>query len=392
LRLIHTSDWHLGRHLKGKDRTPEIEFTLQELLRQAKELEVNAVLIAGDIFETSNPPAEAERVAYQFFEGLQTAKIPAIAIAGNHDSASRFDGIANLLSLAGVQILGKPRRVNQGGLITLETSNGKLRVGAMPFASERRLLTVENLWTMNELEQIQHYRDRVNYLLKNLATGFQDDSVNILMAHLTIDGARLANSEARHHSKESYALAGQSLPAEAQYIALGHIHKPQQIPVAAPTYYSGSLIQVDFGETGEDKGFYLIDVEPGSPAKPEFISIPCQKPLQIVECELSDYEEKLESLRDYSGYLKVIIKLQTPQMGLADKIRKICGGKVLQIEPSYPEVKPNQEKSVSREDFDPVEEFKRYFQDVLKTTPNSAVVAKFEQLYKEIKETQDATT
>lgn len=392
MRLIHTSDWHLGRHLKGKDRTPEIEFALQQLLRQAKELEVDAVLIAGDIFETSNPPAEAERVAYQFFEGLRTAKIPAIAIAGNHDSASRFDGIANLVSLAGVHILGKPRNVKQGGLISLETPNGRLRVAAMPFASERRLLTVENLWTMNELEQIGNYKERLSNCLNNLASGFQDDSVNIFMAHLTIDGARLANSEARHHTKETYALAGQSLPAEAQYIALGHIHKSQQIPVAAPTYYSGSLIQVDFGEAGEDKGFYLIDVEPGSPANPEFISIPCQKPLQIIECELSDYEEKLESLRDYSGYLKVIIKLQTPQIGLADKIRKICGDKVLQIEPSYPEVKPNQEKSVSREDFDPVEEFKRYFQDVLNTTPNSAVVAKFEQLYKEIKETQDATT
>ncbi|MDH6084103.1 exonuclease SbcCD subunit D [Umezakia ovalisporum] len=393
MRLIHTSDWHLGRNLKGKERTPEIEFALKELLRQAQELEVDAVLIAGDIFETSNPPPEAERVAYQFFKGLQTAKIPAIAIAGNHDSASRFDGIANLLALAGVQILGKPRRVNQGGLISLETSNGKLRVAAMPFASERRLLTVENLWTMDELDQINHYRERVGYLLNKLATGFQDDSVNILMAHLTIDGARLAQSEARHHTKETYALAGQSLPAEAQYIALGHIHKPQQIPVAAPTYYSGSLIQVDFGEAGEDKGFYLIDVEPGSPAKkPEFISIPCQKPLHIIECELSDYEEKLEPYQDYSGYLKVIINLQTPQPGLTDKIRKICGDKVLQIQPRYPEVKSNQQKSVNQEEFDPIEEFKRYFQEELNTTPTPAVVAKFEELYKEIKETQDATT
>ncbi|MBH8566594.1 exonuclease subunit SbcD [Nostoc sp. CENA67] len=393
MRLIHTSDWHLGRNLKGKERTSEIEFALKELLRQAKELEVDAVLIAGDIFETSNPPAEAERVFFQFFEGLQNAKIPAVAIAGNHDSASRLDNLANLLSLAGVRILGKPRRVNQGGLITLETPNGKLRVAAMPFASERRLLTVENLWLMGELEQINHYRERVGYLLNNLTTGFRDDSVNIIMAHLTLDGARLANSEARHHTKETYALAGQSLPAEAQYIALGHIHKPQQIPIAAPTYYSGSLIQVDFGEAGEDKGFYLIDVEPGSPVKkPEFISIPCQKPLQIVECELRDYEEKLEPLRDYSGYLKVIINLQTQQTGLADKIRKICGDKVLQIELRIPQVESKRKKSVNPEEFDPVAEFKLYFQEELNTTPNPAVIARFAELYKEIKETQDATT
>ncbi|MDF5711251.1 MAG: exonuclease SbcCD subunit D [Nostoc sp. S4] len=392
MRLIHTSDWHLGRHLKGKDRTPEIEFALQELLRQAKELEVDAVLIAGDIFETPNPPSEAERVAYQFFEGLRTAQIPAIAIAGNHDSASRFDGIANLVSLAGVHILGKPRSVKQGGLISLETPNGRLCIAAMPFASERRLLTVENLWTMNELEQIGNYKERLSKCLNNLASGFQDDSVNIFMAHLTIDGARLANSEARHHTKETYALAGQSLPAEAQYIALGHIHKSQEIPIAAPTYYSGSLIQVDFGEAEEDKGFYLINVELGTPAKkPEFISIPCEKPLKIVECELSDYEEKLEPQRNHPGYLKVIINLQTPQIGLADKIRKICGDKVLQIEPRFPEVESKREKSVNREQFDPVEEFKRYFQEELNTTPPLAVVAKFEELYKEIKENQDAT-
>ncbi|MDZ8067524.1 MAG: exonuclease SbcCD subunit D C-terminal domain-containing protein [Nostoc sp. DedQUE08] len=149
---------------------------------------------------------------------------------------------------------------------------------------------------------------------------------------------------------------------------------------------------MDFGEAEEDKGFYLIDVELGSPAKkPEFISIPCQKPLNIVECELSNYEEKLEPQRNHPGYLKVIINLQTPQMGLADKIRKICGDKVLQIEPRFPEVESKQEKSVNREEFDPVEEFKRYFQEELNTTPPLAVVAKFEELYKEIKENQDAT-
>ena len=114
--------------------------------------------------------------------------------------------------------------------------------------------------------------------------------------------------------------------------------------------------------------------------------------MQILECELSDYEEKLEPLRDYSGYLKVIINLQTPQIGLADKIRKICGDQVLQIEPRYPEAESRLEKSVKQEEFDPVEEFKRYFQEELNTTPAPAVVAKFKELYQEIKETQDATT
>jgi exonuclease SbcD len=86
LRLIHTADWHLGRNLKGKDRTPEIEYALDELLKQAKALEVDAVLVAGDIFETPNPSVEAERVAYQFFCNLQAAKIPALDLRNWHNA------------------------------------------------------------------------------------------------------------------------------------------------------------------------------------------------------------------------------------------------------------------------------------------------------------------
>jgi len=258
LRLIHTADWHLGRSLKGKDRTVEIEFALDEMVRQAKDLDVDAVLVAGDIFETFNPPVEAERVAYEFFCKLQAAKIPAIAIAGNHDSSTRIDSLASLLSFVGVHALGKPRTAEDGGVITLDTPGGKLCVGAMPFANERRMLDPDELWNLDNLQQLQSYRDTVDWLLSDLTSSFRDDSVNVLMSHITIDGAKLTNSEKDFHSKGIYALPRQSLPPEAQYIALGHIHKRQSIEGYPHAFYSGSLIQVDFGEAGEDKGFSSI--------------------------------------------------------------------------------------------------------------------------------------
>lgn len=130
MRIIHTADWHLGRRLRGIDRTPEIAAALQQLLKQAIAEEVDAVLIAGDIFDVPNPPAYAERIAYRFFCDLQQAGIPAIAIAGNHDSHARIDSIAQLLSLAGVRALGKPRTAADGGSMTLNTKSGKLCVGA----------------------------------------------------------------------------------------------------------------------------------------------------------------------------------------------------------------------------------------------------------------------
>lgn len=388
MRLIHTSDWHLGRRLKGVDRTPEIATALDELLNQAKTLEVDAVLVAGDIFDMPSPPAEAEQVAYNFFCQLQEAKIPAIVIAGNHDSASRIDSVSKLLSYVGVQALGRPRRANMGGVIKLDTPSGKLRVAAMPFASERRLLKAEDLWEKDDLEQRQHYKDRVAKLLENLVSGFQDNSVNVVMAHLTIDGAKRAYSEVDYYTRDTYSLSGQTLPSSAQYIALGHIHKPQEISNSAPTYYSGSLIQVDFGEAGEEKGFNLVTVEPGRPAKVEFKSLACQKPLKVIRCDETNLEETLESNCAHSGFLKVIVDLNIPKVGLADRIRKVCP-QTLIVEPRYLKAEPAQHlESQEENQFDAVEEFRRYYLERLEKAPPPSVLQAFEQLHQEL---SDAT-
>jgi len=388
MRLIPTSDWHLGRRLKGVDRTPEIEAALNELLESAKTLEVDAVLVAGDIFDVPSPTADAEKVAYNFFCKLREAKIPAIVIAGNHDSAFRIDGVSRLLSHVGVHALGRPRKANQGGVIQLDTPNGKLSVAAMPFASERRLLKAEDLWEKDDSKQREHYKDRVKYLLKNLASNFQEDSVNVVMAHLTLDGALRAYSEVDYYTRDTYSLAGQTLPPEAQYIALGHIHKRQQVSNAAPTYYSGSLIQVDFGEAGEEKGFNLVTVEPGRPAKVEFKSIPCQKPLKIIQCNETNLDETLEANREHPGFLKVIVELNTPKIGLADSVRKVCP-QALIIEPKYPEIQAQKrQQSQSANQFEAIEEFRNYWRDRVGTAPDSSVLKAFENLYQEL---SDAT-
>lgn len=384
MRLIHTADWHLGRILGSKDRTPEIEFALNELLNQAKAYEVDTVLVAGDIFDQTNPSIEAERVAYQFFYGLQAAKIPAIVIAGNHDSATRFDSLANLLSLANVHILGKPRLAKEGGVVTLNTANGKLRVGAMPFANERRLLTPDALWNQDEEQQLQNYQETLTYILSDLASAFKEDSINILMAHLTIYGTQLADSERTFHSQGIYAISEQSFPSEAQYIALGHLHRTQSVKMAIPTYYAGSLIQVDFGEAEEEKGFYLIEVEPGEPAKVEFQSIPCQKPLKEICCDLEDLEEELAENCEHPGYLKVIVDLQTPEVGLANRVRKICPQTIF-VESRYPEaIQTACQSQNGKKLFNPVEEYRSYYQNRLGSTLSPSVLTKFKELYKDM--------
>ena len=385
MRLIHTSDWHLGRKLKGVDRTPEIAHALEEILRYAKDFDVDAVLVAGDIFDVPNPSTEAEKVAYEFFYQLNQLSIPSVAIAGNHDSATRIDSLAQLLSLAGVRALGRPRIADEGGVITMDTASGRLCVGAMPFASERRMLAAEDVWNLDASEQRADYKTTVTYVLQNLATGFRTDAANVMMAHMTIDGAKFTGSEAAFHSGNMYSLSGQAIPSECQYVALGHIHRPQQIANAAPTYYSGSLIQVDFGEVGEEKGFNLIDVEVGRPAKVQFQPLTCEKPLKRVECHIDQLDEQLEAHRDYVGYLKFAIAVDAPQIGLADRVRKVCPQAVM-VEPKLIQRESAKIPETEISDrFDPIAEFQKFYSDREKTLSPDVMVA-FQNLYAEFSE------
>ncbi|MEB3830885.1 exonuclease SbcCD subunit D [Phormidium sp. CCY1219] len=386
MRIIHTADWHLGRRLKGVDRTREIAGALEQILHHAKELDVDAMLIAGDIFDIPNPPAYAEKVAYQFFYQLQEAGIPAVAIAGNHDSATRIDGLAHLLSLAGVRALGKPRLADDGGAVILNTKSGKLCVGALPFASERRMLNAHALWHQNDEQQRQSYREVVGEVFADLTSWFKEKQVNILMGHMAMDGAKLAQSEVAYYTRDTYAISRQTLPPEAQYIALGHIHVPQQIRTSPPTYYSGSLIQIDFGEAEQEKGFYLIEVEPGEPAQVEFIPLICQRPLKVIRCTGDSLDETLEAQQYYPGFLKVIVELDSPVLGLADRVRQICP-QALQIQPFYPDSffqRPQPTRSSA--ELDPVQEFRNYYQERLGYSPDPAVEREFKNLYKKLRE------
>ena len=379
MRLIHTSDWHLGRKLKGVDRTPEIALALEEVLKYAKDFEVDAVLVAGDIFDVPNPTTEAERVAYDFFYKLNQLSIPSVAIAGNHDSATRIDSLAHLLSLAGVRALGRPRVAEEGGVINIDTAKGKLCVGAMPFASERRLLAAEDIWNKDALEQRSNYKEVVTYVLQNLAAAFKSDAVNVMMAHMTMEGAKFTGSEAAFYSGDVYSFSGQAIPSECQYMGLGHIHRPQQIPNAAPTYYSGSLIQVDFGEVGEQKGFNLIEVEIGRPAKVNFQPLTCHKPLKRVECHVDQLDEHLETNRDYVGYLKFVIAVDAPQIGLADRVRKVCPQAVM-VEPKL--IQAASAKIIHGDRFDAIAEFHKFYSDRAKVL-SPEVIEAFKDLYME---------
>ncbi len=316
MRLLHTADWHAGRTLRGFERTSEIRAALEEILALVVSERVDAVLVAGDIFDMPNPNAEAESAVYDFFLNLT---VPSVVIAGNHDSPQRLESVAGLLKKVQTHVLGTVRPDLKA--TTLELDAGNLVVAGLPFLSERRLVKAADLLKAVDVgEWRQKYRDGMRFFVNHVCKDFDANAVNILMLHTTLDGGLLSNSEYSFHVSNSYSLDPQSFPSSAQYVALGHLHKPQELGSAPPVQYSGSVIQLDFGEAGEQKRVNLIEVSPGKPAKVHHIGLQSGKTLKNIRTDLDGLERKLEELKGFAGHVKLVVQLEQPMPGLKDRV------------------------------------------------------------------------
>lgn len=325
MRVLHTADFHAGRLLRGYDRTPEIHAALTEIAQLAVSEGAGAVLVSGDLFDTANPSADAEAAVFDFFLRLRDAKIPGVVIAGNHDSAARLQSLTGLLGWVGITVIAQvdPARLTRD----IELASGEvLTVGALPYLSERRLVRAAELLGGDLGGQRQKYRENMGTFLREIGKGFRGDHVNMLMLHATLDGAVPSGSEKtfQFDLTNAYTVSGLQLPPGAQYVALGHIHKPQQVSEAPPAYYPGSVVQLDFGEAGERKGVNLIEVSPGRPASVQTIPLASGKELRTVRASLEQVEKQLEAVRaqGFSGLLKVVVRAPagTALPGLKDRV------------------------------------------------------------------------
>ncbi len=251
-----------------------------------------------------------------------------------HPNASK--ALRHLLKLANVYVVGQPRIASQGGVFDLPIKNEVARIAALPFVSERRLVKVAELLEMDLGQQLERYQENMRKLIKNLST-FDPDYVNILMMHGTMDGATLSHSEYTFHSSETYALKADILPIDANYVALGHIHKPQGIQGFSENMgcYSGSIIQLDFGEA-EGKRVCIIEAQANVPTQVKEIALKGGKRLKRVSLDYQDLERKHFDLLEFPGYLKLHVKLDQPRPGLKDRIKQTLPN-VLAVELELPQ-------------------------------------------------------
>lgn len=338
MRIVHTSDWHTGAPLRSIDRTGEVAAALDAMARYIEHEAVDLVLMTGDIFHAFTPSAEAERVVFQFLKRLGAAGVPSVVIAGNHDSAQRVQAWAQLAELASVHAFGTPRPPDRGGVVEIRTKSDELAVVApVPFATPMHLVTALDL-AKGDAEPASLYRDMLTDLIDLLAARFRPDAVNLLAAHAHLEGAVLAKRTLERHVVlgEQWAVTGQSIPSTAQYVALGHIHQPQQVPARAPTVYAGSVLQLDFGEAGEEKSFVVVDTAPRRPARIERIPYEGTKPLAKITKTLLELEREAEALKE-RGWLEVTVPLERPDPAIASAVRALVPNAVV-VQVKLPEL------------------------------------------------------
>jgi exonuclease SbcD len=393
LRFLHTSDWHLGRTIRSRSRDLEHEAALQQLLTHAREQKVDCLLVAGDIFDTSAPTPDAERIVYQFFQELHGLGVPAILIAGNHDHPRRFEAIAPLLRTVNIHSLGDPKPYGEGGDIEVQSRDGKETavVAALPWVSERRAVDLAAL-QQGPAEALLNYAEQVAQMIQNLSGAFRSDTVNLLMAHALVNDAviganRSGGERELHMAMGIYGIQRQRFPTTAQYIALGHVHKAQELVKSPAAWYSGSLMQLDFGETEQEKSINLIEVHPKQPSV--VTKLPIDKGTRrLIDIGRANAGVSLNDLAAYAesvgdAWLRVFVDLDMPVANLPAMVRETLPNAV-HVERTKPNA-GDEPETVEPSTTAPEEMFANFYRTALGrgTEANAATMTMFRRLLRE---------
>jgi exonuclease SbcD len=335
LRFLHTSDWHVGKTLKGHDRLPEQREVLAEIVRIAAEQRVDAVLVAGDLYETATPGAEAQQLVVRTLLALRDTGAQVIAIAGNHDHAPTLDAYRPLAGAAGITLVGRVRRPAEGGVVSFDAASdgAPVRVAALPFLSQRYAVRAAELLANTPAENSAGYDAWVRGIVAALARGFEPGAVNVVLTHLTVTGAAFGGGERQAQSIFEYHVPAAAFPADAHYVALGHLHRRQSVPAACPVHYSGAPLRVDFGEVDSTPVVLVVEAIPDTPARVTDVPVTSARRLRTLRgtlAELSTVEV------DPADLLKVVVT-EPARAGLREEVRELLPGALeVHVERSEP--------------------------------------------------------
>ena len=349
MRILHTGDWHLGKNLVGASRMDEQELFLNDFVDIVEKNKVDLVIIAGDVYDNSNPPARAEKMFYDTLKKLsKNGERLILVIAGNHDNPERLVAAGPLAMEHGIIMSGTPKTViqcgeygqhkviNSGeGFIEVEINNERAVILTVSYPSEKRLNEVLYGEMDSDEDRVKTYGERIKSLFDSLEKNYRSDTINLVVSHLFAMGSEEGGSERSIQLGGSYIVNGSCFPKEAQYIALGHVHKPQIVPgTNKKARYSGSPLHYNKKEINITKKCFIIDVKANEECVVNEIELKIYKPIEIWKCEsISDAIDKCEENKDRNCW--VYLEVKCDRYIREDEIKKMKGIKkdILEIIP-----------------------------------------------------------
>lgn len=332
MRILHTSDWHLGQRFHGRERYEEHAAALDWLVQTIQAEQVETLIVAGDVFDVNNPPNIARRLYYQFLTRLRTTPCRhVVIIAGNHDSPNMLEAPRELLRELGIHVIGAATEDIADELITLHDDHGKPEalVAAVPFLRDqdlRRTLSVESAAARFERVRqaiSQHYHS----LAAAIPAEFKSADLPVIATgHLYASGAQASDRQDNIYLGNLENISASDFPEAFHYVALGHIHRPQAVGGMSHIRYSGSLIPLSFSKTKDQKCVVLLDFEGAHLAAIREIEVPVFRRLKTITGELDYVKERLERLhRDYNeglpAWVEVVVTGQDLTPSVADDLR-----------------------------------------------------------------------
>lgn len=349
MRILHTADWHLGKNLEGVSRLDEQEKFLDDFVQIVKDNNIDLVIIAGDIYDSSNPPARAEKLFYRTLKMISNDNRTAtLVISGNHDNPDRLVAATPLAMEHGIIMVGTPKTVvpigsygccniieSGEGYIEVEINHEKAVIITVPYPSEKRLNEVIYKDMEEDEEKAVSYSDKIFSLFNELKKYFREDTINIVVSHLFTMGSEEGGSERSIQLGGTYIVDSSCFPREAQYIALGHVHKPQIVPgTNKRARYAGSPLQYNKKEINFIKKCYIVELKAKEEAIIEEVELKTYKPIDIWKCDsIEEAIDKCKKNADRDSY--VYLEVKTDRYIRQEEIKEMKGYKddILEITP-----------------------------------------------------------
>jgi exonuclease SbcD len=308
MKILHTSDWHLGKSLYGRKRYDEFKSFLDWLLDIIELEKTDAVLISGDVFDTSTPSNKAQELYYNFISKASGLCKGIVITAGNHDSPTFLNAPKSLLKALKIHVTGSITENLEDEIVVLEDNKIPFAIiCAVPYLRDRDIRTVETGETADDknlklISGIKEHYEKICFLAKQkqeqLKTKGFDNIPIICMGHLfAAGGTTIEGDGVRELYVGSLARTGTDIfPDFIDYTALGHLHIPQKVSGKDNVRYCGSPIPMGFGEALQDKKIIIAEFKDKTPKINEIL-IPCFQELVKIKGSIDEISEKIEELK-----------------------------------------------------------------------------------------------